>query len=274
MRAWSAFLRNRPALLGLSTAVLLLVIAAAAPVLAPHDPVAPVPAQRLDPPSARHPFGQDDYGRDILSRVIWGARVSLSVGVLSVIVAIAIGSTLGLVAAYHRGKVESLILRVVDVTLTFPDLITGLLVLGVLGPGFLRMILAIGLVLSPTFVRLTHAPALVIRTSPYVEAARAVGLGGWRIGIVHIVPNLLGELVIMASLWTANAIRIEASLSFIGLGVPPPMPTWGQMIRDGTIHLTNAPWFSVLPGAAILIAVLAFNLLGDGLRDALDPKSR
>jgi peptide/nickel transport system permease protein len=253
---------------------LLVLIAAAAPVLTPYDPLAPVPAERLNPPTAQHFFGQDDYGRDILSRVLWGTRVSLLVGVLSVLLGAGLGTALGLLAAYRGGRTEASIMRFVDVVLTFPDLITGLLVLAVLGPGFSRMVLAIGLVLAPTFVRLTHAPALAIRNSEYVQAARAIGLRGARIVGVHILPNLLGHVIVMASLWTANAIRIEASLSFIGLGVPPPTPTWGQMIRDGTVHLTNAPWFSVLPGLAILGAVLSFNLLGDGLRDALDPKAR
>jgi peptide/nickel transport system permease protein len=273
-RVWRAFRRNRPAIVGAIAALGIVVVAATAPILSPHDPIAPVPAERLNPPSAGHPFGQDDYGRDILPRVLWGARISLLVGMLSVLLATALGASLGIIAAYRGGKTESWIMRLVDVVLTFPDLITGLLVLAVLGAGFGRMILAIGLVLSPAFVRLTHSATLVIRNSPYIEAARAIGSGDGRIVSRHVVPNLAGDLVVVASLWMANAIRIEAGLSFIGLGVPPPTPTWGQMIRDGTVHLTNAPWFSILPGVAILSVVLAFNLLGDGLRDAFDPRTR
>jgi len=163
-------------------------------------------------------------------------------------------------------------MRVVDTLLAFPDLITGLLVLAVLGAGLDKLIFAIALVISPRFARLAHGPTLALREKDFVNAARAIGVGDLRMVSRHILPNLLGELLVMASLWTASAIRIEANLSFIGLGVAPPTPTWGQMIRDGTVHLTTAPWFSIWPGLAVLFTVLAFNLLGDGLRDVLDPK--
>lgn len=269
-----AFAENRTSLAGLAIVLVLAVLAIAAPVIAPHDPLQQSPIDRLKPPSAGYLFGQDDYGRDILSRLIYGARIALLVGTLSVAAGAVVGSALGMVAAYNGGRVETAVMRVVDITLAFPDLITGLLVLAVLGPGLERMILAIAIVISPTFARLAHAATLAIKNHQYIEAAHATGVGGVRMLRLHMLPNVLGGLLVMASLWVANAIRIEASLSFIGLGVPPPTPTWGQMIHDGTSNLTNAPWLSVAPGLAILVAVLAFNLLGDGLRDALDPKLR
>lgn len=271
-RSLAAFAENRTSLAGLIIVLALVVLAVAAPLLAPHDPLQQSPIDRLKPPSASFLFGQDDYGRDVLSRLIYGARIALLVGTLSVAVGALVGSTLGMIAAYNGGRVETAIMRAVDVTLAFPDLITGLLVLAVLGPGLERMILAIAIVISPTFARLAHAATLGLRNHQYIEAARATGVGGFRMLRLHVLPNVLGGLLVMASLWVANAIRIEASLSFIGLGVSPPTPTWGQMIHDGTSNLTNAPWLSVAPGLAILVAVLAFNLLGDGLRDALDPR--
>jgi peptide/nickel transport system permease protein len=268
------FAENRTALVGLAVVLALVVLAAGASVFAPHDPFELSPVDRLKPPSTEHLFGQDDYGRDTLSRVIYGTRIALVVGGVSVLTGAAVGSLFGLVAAYYGGRTETVVMRLVDVTLAFPDLITGLLVLAVLGPGLERMILAIAIVISPTFARLAHGATLSLKNQQYIEAARAIGVGDARMLRLHVLPNILGGLVVMASLWVANAIRIEASLSFIGLGVRPPTPTWGQMIHDGTINLTNAPWQSIAPGLAIVVAVLGFNLLGDGLRDALDPKLR
>jgi len=179
---------------------------------------------------------------------------------------------MGLVAGYSGGKVENAIMRFVDILMAFPSLLLGLTVLAVLGPGLEKMILAIGIMFSPGFARVVHGSTLSVKAQEFVEAARCVGAHQTRILRLHILPNVLGEIVVLGSLWTASAIRVEASLSFIGLGVSPPTSTWGNMIRDGTPHLTNAPWLSVFPGLAILITVLAFNLLGDGLRDVLDPR--
>ena len=165
-------------------------------------------------------------------------------------------------------------MRLTDVLLSFPDLITGLLVLAVLGPGLWKMIIAIGLTIAPRFARISYGPTLSLKRRDFVDAARTVGVGNARILRVHLLPNLLGELLVFGSLWTASAIRLEASLSFIGLGVQPPTPTWGQMIREGTLYLTTVPWYSLGPGLALLLTVLSFNLVGDGLRDALDPRSR
>jgi peptide/nickel transport system permease protein len=272
MRLWRTFVRNRIAVLGLVLVLLITVVAIFAPLLAPHDPLAQSTRDRLALPSNEYLLGRDDFGRDILSRTIYGARVSLMVGVLSVLIGGVAGTVMGVVAGFKGGRTENAIMRVVDTLLAFPDLITGLLVLAVLGAGLDKLIFAIGIVIAPRFARLAHGPTLALREKDFVSAARAIGVGDMRMVAHHIMPNIMGEMLVMASLWTATAIRIEANLSFIGLGVAPPTPTWGQMIRDGTIYLTHAPWFSLFPGLAILITVLAFNLLGDGLRDVLDPK--
>ncbi|HEY8448044.1 MAG TPA: ABC transporter permease [Thermomicrobiales bacterium] len=273
-RAWRTFRQNRTAVAGLVLIILIVAVALAAPLLAPADPTAQSIRMRLQAPSWANPLGRDDYGRDILSRVIYGTRVALQVGILSVLLGGAVGTAIGVIAGYFGGRIEAMLMRLVDILLSFPDLITGLLVVAVLGPGLGKLILAIGLTIAPRFARLAHGPTLSVKKRDFVEAARALGVGNGRILRVHILPNVLGELIVLGSLWTASAIRLEASLSFIGLGVPPPTPTWGQMIRDGTIYLTDAPLYAIGPGLALLITVLAFNLVGDGLRDVLDPRSR
>jgi peptide/nickel transport system permease protein len=197
----------------------------------------------------------------------------LLVGICSVLLGGTVGTFLGIVAGYTGGKVENLVMRAVDTLMAFPSLIMGLMVLAVLGSGIPKMVIAIGIMLSPAFVRVAHSSTLGIKENDYVMSARAIGVGHFRILRAHILPNLLGEIIVLASIWAATAIRVEASLSFIGLGVSPPTPAWGTMIRDGQQHLTNAPWISLFPGLAILFTVLGFNLLGDGLRDVMDPKS-
>ncbi|MDF2747078.1 MAG: binding-protein-dependent transport system inner rane component [Propionibacteriaceae bacterium] len=273
-RAWMTFTRNRTAVVGLALVILTVFVAIFAPFLAPHDPIEQSTINRLADPSPEYPLGRDDYGRDVLSRVIYGTRVALLVGVLSVLIGGILGTTLGIVSAYFRGTVDAVLMRLVDIMLSFPDLITGLLVLAVLGSGTTKLIIAIGLTITPRFARLAYGPTLALKEKEFVEAARALGIGSGRILRVHILPNIAGELMVLASLWTASAIRLEASLSFIGLGVQPPTPTWGQMIREGTRYLADKPWLSLAPGIALLITVFAFNLLGDGLRDVLDPRSR
>lgn len=284
---WHTFLRNRTAVVGLVIVLLVLLTAVLAddwfiamvqgreaePLLAPYDPTKQDTRRRLEAPSREHPMGLDNYGRDILSRIIYGARVSLLVGVVSVLFGGVAGTFLGLLAGYTGGKFENLIMRSVDVLMAFPSLIMGLMVLALLGPGIFKMIIAIGIMLSPAFVRVSHSSTLGIKEKDYVLAAHSIGVGQLRTLRTHILPNLMGEIIVLASVWAATAIRVEASLSFIGLGVSPPTPAWGTMIRDGTQHLTNAPWISLFPGLAILVTVLGFNLLGDGLRDVMDPKS-
>jgi peptide/nickel transport system permease protein len=250
------------------------ILSFAAPLFTGHDPLVQDARSRLQPPDRTHFLGRDPFGRDVFARVLFAGRISLLVGVCSVLLGGVIGSILGLVAGYTGGKIENAIMRFVDILMAFPSLLLGLLVLAVLGPGLIKMILAIGIMLSPGFARVMHGSALSLKKREFVEGARSVGAGPVRIVGLHILPNVMGEVVVLSSLWTASAIRIEANLSFIGLGVSPPTPTWGNMIRDGTPHLLNAPWLSIFPGVAILLAVLAFNLLGDGLRDVLDPHLR
>jgi peptide/nickel transport system permease protein len=273
-RLWTTFARNRAAVVGLVLAILVIVVSIGAPLVASWDPLVQETRTRLQPPDGTHLLGRDTFGRDVFARVLYAGRISLLVGVCSVALGGVIGSVMGLVAGYVGGRVENLIMRLVDILMAFPSLLLGLLVLAVLGPGLFKMILAIGIMLSPAFARVMHGSALSLKKREFVEGARSVGASTPRILRLHILPNVMGEVVVLGSLWTASAIRIEANLSFIGLGVSPPTPTWGNMIRDGTPHLLNAPWLSIFPGLAILVTVLAFNLLGDGLRDVLDPHLR
>jgi peptide/nickel transport system permease protein len=269
----NAFGGNRVALLGVALGICVVVAAVGAPLISPLDPFAQSAADRLNGPDAVHIMGRDTFGRDLFARVLYAGRVSLLVGVGSVALGGGLGTLLGLVAGYSGRWIENLVMRAVDVLMAFPSLLLGLAVLAVLGAGLEKMILAIGVVLAPAFARVVYAATLSLKGREFVEAARCLGADRRRIVGRHILPNLLGETVVLASLLTASAIRIEASLSFIGLGVSPPTPTWGNMIRDGVPLLLNAPWLSVIPGLAILISVLAFNLIGDGLRDVLDPRT-
>ncbi|HEV2067165.1 MAG TPA: ABC transporter permease [Thermomicrobiales bacterium] len=273
-RAWRTFSRNRSALVGLALIILIVLIAIFAPLIAPHDPTSQSTINRLQDPSGTHLLGRDDYGRDVLSRILYGTRVALLVGVLSVLLGGALGTTIGIIAGYFGGKIETVLMRIVDVMLSFPDLITGLLVMAVLGSGLMKLIIAIGLTIAPRFARIAYGATLSLKEKEFVDAARALGQRSRVILTRHILPNIGGELLVLGSLWTASAIRLEASLSFIGLGVPPRTPTWGQMIRDGTRYLVDFPILSLAPGVALLITVFAFNLVGDGLRDMLDPRSR
>lgn len=273
-RAWRTFRRNKSAVIGLGMIILVIAVALLAPVISPYDPISQSTIDKLERPSSEHWLGRDHFGRDVLSRIIYGARVALLVGIASVALGATLGTTMGIVAGYFGGRIGMLIMRLVDILLSFPDLITGLLVMAVLGTGMTKLIIAIGLTITPRFARIAYGPTLSVKEKEFVEAARALGQRTRIILSRHILPNVAGELLVLASLWTAQAIRLEASLSFVGLGVQPPTPTWGQMIRDGTIYLTDFPLLSLAPGVALLFTVFAFNLVGDGLRDMLDPKSR
>jgi peptide/nickel transport system permease protein len=254
--------------------IVTLIVATAlfAPWLAPYDPIEQNVYYRFTAPERTHPMGTDSYGRDVFSRLVWGARISLSVGVLSVLSGMIAGTLLGLVAAYKGKGVGALIMRGVDVLMAFPDEILGIMILVVLGSGLDRLIIAIGIVMTPRFARLSYGPALAVKEKGYVEAAMSIGVRDLPIIVRHILPNVIGEIVVMGSLWMATAIRVEANLSFLGMGVQPPTPTWGNMVQTGIDQLTNAPWLSLFPGLAIMIAILAFNMLGDGLRDITDPR--
>jgi len=267
-----AFLKNRTAVIGAVVVGLMVLAAVCAPLLAPADPLAQDVYAKLSPPSDVHPLGADDFGRDVLSRIIYGARISLTVGILSVLLGMVVGTFLGLAAGYFRGWLEMAVMRIADVLMAFPTLVMGLLVMAILGTGLGKLIVAIVVVLAPRFARLAYGAAVSVRETEFVDAAHAIGASPWRILLRHILPNVFGEILVMGTLWTATAIRIEANLSFIGLGVSPPTPTWGNMIREGVNWIVVAPWLPVFPGLAILVTVLAFNMVGDGLRDAVDPK--
>lgn len=268
------FNQNKTSWVGLAMLLVLTAVAILAPLISPYNPVEQHIVDRLQPSSPKYFFGTDQYGRDILSRIIWGTRISLTVGTLSIFLGMILGGSLGLLAGYKGGAWDNIIMRIMDVFMSFPTLIMGLLIVAMLGASLVNLIVAIALTVTPRFARIARAPTVSVKERDFVEAGRAMGFSDVRIMALHILPNILGEILVMGSLWIATAVRIEASLSFIGLGVKPPTPTWGGMIREGFEFVLDAPWLSVYPGAVILITVFAFNMLGDGLRDAIDPKLR
>jgi peptide/nickel transport system permease protein len=248
----------------------------ARPLIAPFDPFKQDTFNSLQAPDRAHPMGLEDFVRDVLSRIIHGGRVSLIVGVCATLLGGAIGIVMGIVAGYMGGMVENIIMRIVDALMAFPSLLMGMMVLAVLqqapGSGLTKAVIGIGVIMASGFARVVHAATLTVKERDFVTSALSIGAGNLRILRLHILPNILGEVIVLASLRVGGAIRVEASLSFIGLGVSPPTATWGNMIRDGMQHITYAPWLSVYPGTAILLTILAFNLFGDGLRDVLDPR--
>jgi peptide/nickel transport system permease protein len=245
-----------------------------APWIAPYDPTEQDILNRLQPPNAEFLLGTDQFGRDILSRLLWGARISLSVSLSAIVAAMVIGGTIGMVSGYVGGRFDLFVMQVMDVLLSFPSLILGLIVVALLGPDLVNLIVAIALTAIAPFARIARAPTLALKERAFVEAGRALGYSHTRILFRHILPNITSEVMVMATLWLATAVRVEASLSFIGLGVKPPTPTWGGMTRDGFENILDAPWLAVFPGFAILFLVLGLNMVGDGLRDATDPKLR
>jgi peptide/nickel transport system permease protein len=270
---WKRLRKNRLAVVGGGLLVVFLVMALFAPLLAPYDPLSQDLYNRLMPPSLDHPFGTDDFGRDILSRVIYGSRISLRIGVVAVVIALALGTAIGLVAGYWGGILDQLLMRLMDLLLAFPSILLAIGIVAILGPGLENAMLAIGLVAVPQYARLVRASALSVREMDYVQASRALGAGHMRILLVAILPNCLAPLIVQATLGLATAILDAAGLSFLGLGAQPPMPEWGAMLSNGRELIVRAPWVLTFPGVAIFFTVLAFNLFGDGLRDALDPKS-
>ena len=268
------FKSNKTSVVGLFMASCFVVIAFASPWISPYDPISQDMNIQHAPPSWAHPFGADSYGRDQLSRILWGSRVSLVVGILSVLFAMAAGIPLGMVGGYKGGRIDNLVLRFIDIFMSFPIVILGLLVLAIMGPGLIKIVIAIGVALTPRIARLARGSTLSVKGKEFIEAARAVGQKDGKIMLIHVLPNIFGDILVMGTLWVATAIIVEASLSFIGLGVRPPTPSWGAMIRDGLDQLTNAPWLSIFPGLAIFFSVFSFNLIADGLRDISDPKLR
>ncbi|MDM4761499.1 ABC transporter permease [Galbitalea sp. SE-J8] len=259
---------------GLAVLLALVLVAALGPVIAPYGVNATDVLGALRPPSPAHWFGTDDLGRDILSRVMLAARVSLQVAVVSVAFALVVGTAVGLISGYLGGWVDTVLMRAVDVMFAFPVLLLALAIVAILGPGLTTAMLAIGVVYTPIFARVTRASTLSVTEEPYVKASQAMGTRRSRILVRHILPNISGPIIVQTSLSLAFAILSEAALSFLGLGVQPPQPSWGRMLFDAQGFLGSAWWMSVFPGAAIFVTVLAFNLVGDGLRDALDPRHR
>lgn len=258
----------------LGAAVLLSALLAAllAPVLSPHDPLKQDLNHTLARPGVRHLLGTDNVGRDVLSRVIWGTRVSLAAGFGSVAMAVVAGGLLGLLAGYAGGRVDGLVMRTMDAVLSFPPLVLALALGAVLGAGLGGVVIALGVVYTPTFARLMRGQVLAITAREYVDAARALGAPGWRIAWAHVLPNATAPIVVQASLSVAFAILAEASLSFLGLGIQPPAASWGSMINAGRGYLQQAPWIVFGPGAALFITVVGLNFVGDAIRDALDPR--
>jgi peptide/nickel transport system permease protein len=273
-RAWRRLLKRKSAVLGLAIIVLFVLIAIFAPLIAPYDPTQQSWTSIRKPPSLQHWFGTDESGRDLFARVIFGARASLLAGVVSISIALSLGVPVGLLAGYGGKWTDALISRITDAMLACPFLILAIALAAFLGPSLQNAMIAIGVTATPIFVRLTRGQVMSVKVEDYVEAARAVGNPPVRIAVKHILPNILPSLIVQATISIATAIIAEASLSFLGLGQQPPAPSWGSMLNTAQRFLTNAPWMAVWPGLAIFLAVLSFNILGDGLRDALDPKER
>jgi len=273
-RAARRLRRRRGAMIGGAVVLLFIALALLAPWIAPHDPIATNWGAIRKAPSAAHWFGTDEIGRDVLSRVIWGTRASLLAGVVSVAISLALGVPIGLAAGFLGGFVDGLISRITDAFLACPFLILAIALAAFLGPSLTNAMIAIGVSATPIFVRLTRAQVLNLKVEDFIEAARAVGNPPLRIALRHVLPNVTAPLVVQATLAIASAVIAEASLSFLGLGQQPPAPSWGSMLNTAKNFIDNAPWMAIWPGLAIFALVLSFNLLGDGLRDALDPRQR
>ncbi len=269
---WRRYRTNRSAVAGGLLLMLFLVIAVFAPWIATQDPLAQDLYGRLSPPSWEHPFGTDDFGRDIFSRVVYGSRISLQIGLAAVGVALSIGTAIGLIAGYRGGAVDQVLMRVMDVMLAFPSILLAIGIVAILGPGLNHAMLAVGIVAIPQYARLVRASTLTVREADYVQALRALGAGDARIVATAVLPNCLAPLIVQATLGLATAILDAAGLSFLGLGAQPPIPEWGAMLSGGRELILSAPWVLTYPGCAIFVTVLSFNLLGDGLRDTFDPR--
>ena len=273
-RALKRLARRRGAMIGLGFVAFFVLLAILAPWISPYDPLATSWTAVRKAPSAEFLFGTDEIGRDVLSRVIWGTRASLLAGLVSVTIALALGVPIGLTAGYVGGWVDALISRITDAMLACPFLILAIAFAAFLGPSLMNAMIAIGISATPIFIRLTRAQVLAVKVEDYVEAARAVGNSHLRIALRHILPNIVAPLIVQSTLAIAAAVIAEASLSFLGLGQQPPAPSWGSMLNTAKNYVDNAPWMSVWPGLSIFLLVLSFNLLGDGLRDAFDPRHK
>ncbi len=271
-RAWRVSRRRPAALIGAAVVALFVIMAVGAPWIATSDPVRTDWAKIRKAPSWAHPFGTDDLGRDGFSRVVWGTRISMQAGVFSILLAMAIGVPVGLVAGYYRGALDQVIMRLTDAWLAFPFLILAIGLVTILGPSLTNATLAIGLGATPTYIRLTRGLVLSIKEEEYVQGARALGAGDLRVMGRHILPNVASAILVQATVAIPTAVIAEAVLSFLGLGVQPPAPSWGTMLNTAQQFLEQAPWMAYWPGLAIFLLALSFNLAGDGLRDVLDPR--
>ncbi|WP_454690016.1 ABC transporter permease [Achromobacter aloeverae] len=271
-RAWGKFKRNRIAMVGAAIVLFFVAVAILAPLIANHDPFQTSFSTIRKAPSAKFWLGTDELGRDIFSRMVYGARASLMAGLASVVIAMVVGVPFGLAAGYFGGWTDSAISRVTEALLAIPFLILAIALAAFLGPSLVNAMIAIGVSAAPKFVRLARGQAMAVRNEDYVQSARALGASDLRILVRHVLPNIMPPLIVQATITIATAIIAEASLSFLGLGLQPPNPSWGSMLNTAKNFMTQAPWMSIFPGSAIFLAVLGFNLLGDGLRDALDPR--
>lgn len=271
---WRQLRRNKAAMIGAALLTFEIVLALAAPVVAPYDPYKQNPRAPLQAPSREHWFGTDDSGRDLLSRVIYGTRISLRVGLISVAIGGGIGITLGILAGYRGGFVDNVVMRAVDLLLAFPGILLALVIIAILGPSLFNVMIAVGISAIPSYTRVARASTLAMKDREFVISARAIGARDTRITLRYILPNVLPPLIVMATLGIAGAILTAAGLSFIGLGAVPPTPEWGAILTLGRKYINQAWWYTTFPGIAIMITVLGINMLGDALRDALDPKLR
>lgn len=274
MEGWRSFKKSKVALLGTGIVIFFIILAIFGPLLAPQGINEQNLSKRLLAPSVDHWFGTDDFGRDIFSRVVHGARISLWVGFFSVILSVIVGSVLGIVAGYYGKWVDTIISRIFDIMLAFPSILLAIAVVAVLGPSLQNALIAIAIINVPNFGRLIRSKVLSIKEEEYITAAKAIGMKDTRILFSHILPNSMTPVVVQGTLAIATAIIEAAALGFLGLGAQAPAPEWGKMLADARIYLLNAPWTMIFPGLAIMLTVLGFNLMGDGLRDALDPKMK
>jgi peptide/nickel transport system permease protein len=271
---WRRFRKNRIALVGLGIVIFFILLAILAPLIAPYSITEQNLTQRLQPPSSKHLFGTDDFGRDIFSRVIYGARISLWVGFFSVLGSVIVGSLLGIIAGYYGRWIDGIISRLFDIMLAFPSILLAIGIVTVLGPSLQNALIAIAVINVPNFGRLIRSRVLSIKQEEYIMAAKAIGMSDMRILFHHILPNSMAPIIVQGTLAIATAIIEAAALGFLGLGAQPPHPEWGKMLADSKDFLTQAPWTMIFPGLAIMLTVLGFNLIGDGLRDALDPRMK
>jgi peptide/nickel transport system permease protein len=270
-RAWYEFRRNRLALAGTLFMLFVTAMAILAPVVATHDPNVQVLSERLDPPSADHIFGTDELGRDFYSRLVYGARISLFIGFVGTAVGVFFGTLIGLVSGFFGGWTDTLVMRVIDIMYAFPGILLAILVVAVVGPGILNLIIVLAIFSIPSLSRIVRGNVLALMSENYVEAARAIGASRWRIMFVHVLPNTLAPIIVYTTLAVAGAILTSAALGFLGLGVQPPTPEWGSILSNGRVYLRRAPLLMIYPGALIFLTVISINLIGDALRDALDP---